>query len=158
MAHLWIQQQQGEWAVLSVTTSSYDLTVSPPRVLRGNAPVELMRVDREWVLLAAPDTGVRVNGLPVMANIHVLADRDEITVYGERMYFSTEVLAVVDEFAGPAMRCPRCKLEVPGGEIVRCPGCKAVHHKDCWTYAPACSLCPTPTPLDAGFQWTPEGL
>jgi hypothetical protein len=89
----------------------------------------------------------------------MLADRDEILVAGQRIYFSTETLAAVEEHAGPVLRCPRCKREIaPGAKVVRCPRCKALHHEACWTYSEACTLCPAPTALDAGFQWTPEGL
>jgi hypothetical protein len=121
--------------------------------------VELMVVDREWVLLVESEAKVHVNGLPVAANIQVLGDRDEILVNQERLYFSTEVPATAGKYSGTTLRCPRCKLEInDGDQVVRCPGCKSVHHKDCWSYAPTCSLCPAPTPLDAGYQWTPEEL
>lgn len=159
MAHLWILNE-GQWAVFPMSIPCYDLTTLPPKVFDDSAPppIELMLVDREWVLLTEPHADVRVNGLPVAASIHLLADRDEIKVRAERLYFSTEMLASVEEYTAGAIRCPRCKLEISAGAVVRCPGCKAVHHEECWGYAPHCSLCPTPTPLDAGYQWTPEEL
>lgn len=161
MAHLWIRLSE-EWAVLRLVSPAYDLTACPPVSATGprSSPVELIHVDGDWVIFAEPTFGVLVNGLAVGANIHVLEDRDEIMVHGERLYYSTESLAEVEEYSGRALRCPRCKLEITGGQIVRCPNakCNAVHHKDCWTYAPQCSLCPNPTELEAGFQWTPEAL
>jgi len=161
MPHLWIRQAE-EWAVLKLASPAYDLTVHPaaPAIGADRRAIELIHVDGDWVLFAEREACVRINGLQVAAKIHVLADRDEIMIHGERLYFSTESLAAVEEYSGKTLRCPRCKLEITGGEIVRCPNgkCKAIHHKDCWTYAPQCSLCPNPTELDAGFQWTPEAL
>lgn len=161
MAHLWVKQSD-EWAVLKLVSAAYDMSAHPPITTSGarKNPVEIIHADGDWVLFAEPMAEVRVNGLPVTAGIHVLADRDEIMLKGDRLYFSTESLAAVEEYTGKTLRCPRCKLEIAGGEVVRCPNnkCKAVHHKECWTYASQCSLCPTPTELDAGFQWTPEAL
>lgn len=161
MAHLWLRQS-GEWAVLKLDARAYDLAAKPPRPSSAAhcGRIGLIAAGGEWALLSGCGSDTRVNGLPVAANIHVLADRDEIMIRGERLYFSTESLAVVEKYAGKTLRCPRCKLEITGGEIVRCPNgkCAAAHHKDCWVYAPQCSLCPAPTPLDAGFQWTPEAL
>jgi hypothetical protein len=160
MAHLWVRQEN-DWMVLRLESPVYDLSKAFPKPGAGPqaSPVELTLVDGEWVLLSAPGAKVDVNGLPVAANIHVLANRDEIMVDQERLYFSTEVPATVEKYSGATLRCPRCKLEINAGDrVVRCPGCKAVHHEDCWSYAPTCSLCPAPTPLDAGYQWTPEEL
>jgi hypothetical protein len=107
---------------------------------------------------------VRINGLPLATGAHVLSDRDEVQV-GARgpMYFSGEALARV-EVVGDGERsveCVRCTLPIgPGAKVVRCPVCLVVYHEDadlnCWTGAPACKVCHTPTGLDAGFRWTPR--
>jgi phage FluMu protein Com len=165
MAHLWVRQEN-DWAVLKLELPVYDLSKASPKPGSGPdaSPVELMLVDGEWVLISAPGANVHVNGLPIAANIHVLADRDEIIVNQERLYFSKEVLATVEKYSGITVRCPRCKLEIITGErVVRCPACRALHHmelptKNCWGYAQTCALCPAPTVLGAGYQWTPEEL
>lgn len=159
MAHLWLLHEDS-WAIFTLADSRYDLSTLPPRPA-GNAhsAAILLFTGNEWLLLAEPAAAVRVNGLPVMGNLHVMADRDEINAGGARMFFSTEAPASVQEYAGQDVRCPRCKLEVKAGQAsVRCPACKAVHHDACWEYAPACALCPAPTALDAGYQFTPEAL
>jgi hypothetical protein len=104
---------------------------------------------------------VTVNGLPALP-FHVLADRDEIAVGGERMYFSTEGPAEVVPFADQAgqVLCGRCKGDMCQGEAaVRCPGCGAWHHETaklpCWTYDGTCSACGRPS---TGFSWQPEPL
>jgi len=160
MAHLWLFHDDA-WAIFALADGRYDLTTLPPRRLGDaeSASAVLLFTGNEWLLLAEPLAPVRVNGLPVMGNIHVMADRDEISVGGARVFFSAETLASIQEYAGQDVRCPRCKLEVKAGQpSVRCPGCKAVHHDACWEYAPACALCPAPTALDAGYQFTPEAL
>jgi hypothetical protein len=119
-----------------------------------------------WVLLAGRATDVRVNGSDLALGIRALQDKDEVTVAGHRLFFSTEQLAGVAPFAGseqPAF-CPRCKQRLERGEpAVRCPRCHAWHHQSerfpCWNYDSTCALCQEQlTALDAGYSWTPEDL
>jgi hypothetical protein len=122
----------------------------------GDSPV--------WVLLAAGDGDVRVNGFAPVAGVRVLQDRDEIRfAHSNAFFFSTETLARVDEFPGAerVIFCGRCRQAMEKGQMaVRCSRCGIWHHQTdklpCWTYAPNCALCSQSTPLDEGFVWTPE--
>jgi hypothetical protein len=119
-----------------------------------------------WALLVDPGARVLHNGQPVAAGVRVLAHRDALALEGggEVAFFSTEEPARVEPFAGAdAVTCPRCRGAIePGTDSVRCPACGVLHHESeelgCWTYAQTCALCAQPTALDAGLQWTPEGL
>jgi hypothetical protein len=177
MAHLWVRDGEVEWAVLPLDGDAMDLGAYPPRRLRerpgsgaGESPTLLMQThgvgDAGWVLLAGPRSGVNVNGIPVLAGILALSDRDEIRVRGfGSLFFSTETLARVEPFPASDHKlfCPRCKQPIESGALaVRCPGCRVWHHQSadlpCWSYAPTCTLCPHPTEADARFRWTPEEL
>ena len=119
-----------------------------------------------WHLIASPVSAIWVNGLPLLAGFRVMRDRDEIRLAdGSSGFFSTEALARVSPMPATdrPMSCPRCRQRVePESPAVSCPACGLWHHqlddRPCWTYAPTCSLCPQPTALDAGFQWTPTEL
>jgi hypothetical protein len=174
MAHLWVRHA-GEWAVLPLDRTPLTLTAirdatdsaapaagcpMPRAVLaRTGSPDRAV-----WHLVAAPDSGVRVNGLPLAAGLRVLADRDEVRAPGlESLFYSTERLAAVEPLPelGGEVSCPRCRQPIaPASPAVRCPGCNLWHHETgelpCWTYAPTCALCPQSTASDAGFRWTPE--
>jgi hypothetical protein len=119
-----------------------------------------------WVLLAGRATDVRVNGADLVLGIRALRDKDEVSVDGHRLFFSTEQLACVTPFPGseqPAF-CPRCKQRLERADLaVKCPRCHAWHHQcqkfSCWTYESTCALCQHQlTALDAGYSWTPEEL
>lgn len=175
MAHLWIQDERGEWGVQPLegdwVTLAADLR---DRMYRPGEPhpddqlVALMRVSgtntEVWLLMAGRLTDVRVNGDDAGAGgLRVLCDRDEICLRGERRYFSTETLARVSPMPAmdPAPRCPRCHQAIATGtDAVRCPHCGIWHHRSealpCWTYADTCANCPQPTDLEAGYRWTPE--
>lgn len=129
------------------------------------APVKASGRETLWALLLHAEARVLHNGQPVSAGLRLLAHRDALALEGqEPLFFSTEEAASVEPLAGPdQVVCPRCRDAVaPGEPAVRCPACGVVHHetgeRNCWTYAAACALCPQPTALDAGLQWTPEGL
>jgi hypothetical protein len=123
-----------------------------------------------WMLLAPPEAGVHVNGLPLELGLRVLRDKDEIRL-GERQrfFFSAEQVVQVVPFPGADQEvcCARCLDPIaPGATAVQCPNpaCGAWHHQmpeknlPCWSYTPTCALCDQPTALDAGFRWTPEEL
>ena len=112
-----------------------------------------------------------MNGRPVRHGIRVLKNRDAIRVAGCRpSYYSTERLPEVVAFAGIDIPyCARCKLAIePGHAAVCCPGCGVWHHeqteadgetRQCWSYAPRCSVCDQATDLNgADERWTPERL
>ncbi len=182
MAHLWMQDGEGAWGVLSLSGPELDLGrlearvggasgERPPGGVPGPAApaAHLLRVPgepAEWLLLAAPRAGLSINGLPLRVGIRVLVDRDEIRI-GSRgtVFFSTESLARSEPLPSSdrPLLCPRCRQAIgPGTQAVRCPQCGLWHHQSaelpCWTYAPTCALCPQGTELDAGFRWTPEEL
>jgi len=119
-----------------------------------------------WVLLAGRTTNVRINGAALVLDIRTLRDKDEVSVAGHRLFFSTEQLACVASFPGAeqAAFCPRCKQRLEREDLaVQCPRCHAWHHQSgkfpCWTYDSTCALCQQQlTALDAGYSWTPEEL
>ena len=165
MAHLWERDPDTDWA-------PRPLPEGEPSFLgpdRDGGPVLMpcrLESGEAWVLLSRPAAGVRVNGVPVVAGISVLDDRDEIRVGSARQaYFSTECLARIVPFsgAGREVACPRCRLAlVAGSPAVQCPHCGVWHHQSdeypCWTYCETCALCEQSTDLSAGYTWTPEGL
>jgi hypothetical protein len=165
MAHLWLRedssgQDGGDWSPVPLAGDSF----APAPACAGVVLRRAVTSDGEhWLLLGA--STARVNGRPLDTGIAVLHDRDELLVDGRRVYFSTQVLAMMEP-APPSDRplvCPRCKQAIaPGTPSVVCPGCKVRHHQDaghelpCWTYAPTCALCDHPTALDRGYRWAPE--
>lgn len=175
MAHLFVRDASAQWAVLPLDGRAYDLGADPPRAADSSledeesaSAVVLLGAGRAEpaarVLLAGPHAEVWVNGMPLLAGIHVLADRDEIRVGGTgTVFFSTESLPVIEKFPGGDRRivCPRCKLEIEAGtDAVRCPGCSVWHHqladRACFTYDEKCAACGNKSDLNAGYQWIPE--
>jgi hypothetical protein len=185
MAHLWIIGKAGEWTTTPLAASTLSLDTLPPRPLpaglprRGRKPAPgaysalllHLRGDEhgreEWALIAGAPGAVLVNGAPVILGIKLLSDRDALSISGVgRCYFSTELLARVEEFPGSEapVFCPRCQQEIEGGTTaVRCPGadCGVWHHQrdelPCWTYDRTCGAgCSQSTDLDAGYRWTPD--
>jgi hypothetical protein len=182
MAFLWVinaVEEAPSWAVVPLKGAKQvelqrgePVPATPLREKQVDARAALLQQystgrQDQWVLLAPKCTPVAVNGLPVLAGIKVLQDRDEIRFVGtnRRIFYSTERLVRIEEFGGSEreISCPRCKQEIQEGSgVVRCPQCDVVHHQteglSCWTYSNHCSLCDQPTALDAGYRWTPAGL
>ncbi len=174
MAHLWFRGDESLWAVIPLDGRAVDISVQPPRVLAAefelgeDRPAVIMRAvagdSPVWVLLAAADSDVRINGFAPVAGVRVLQDRDEIRAFpSDALFFSTETPAHVEAFAATerAIFCGRCRQPIQdGGLAVRCPNCGIWYHQGeqlpCWTYAATCAFCPQSTTLDAGFTWTPE--
>ena len=174
MAHLWFRDAEDVWSAMPLNGQALDISVYPPRVLAegfrlgedtraalvhasaGEAPV--------WVVVVAQNGDVRVNGFTPVAGVRVLRDCDEIRAAScDALFFSTETLPRVEEFAGGArpMYCGRCRQPVQDGQLaVRCPQCAIWYHQTgelpCWTYSPKCGFCPQSTALDAGYGWVPE--
>ena len=107
MAHLWVREPVGAWAVLPLRPGLWDLTREPPGCLqdpgrlvseRGRDLGGLFCDTGSWTLLSGAGAPVRVNGDRVISGLRSLRDRDEIRVGSARMYFSLETLARVDEF------------------------------------------------------------
>ena len=182
MAHLWVEETAGEWAVIRLESSSVPLAVLsdtartaprgrwPQRVSPGGVRATLRRAEgptlHGWYLVAAPADAIWINGLRLISGMRALVDRDEIRLAaGAVGFFSTEVLACVTPMVAserPTV-CPRCRQDVVADTpAVRCPACALWHHQadalPCWTYAPTCALCPQPSALNAGYRWTPEDL
>jgi hypothetical protein len=175
MAHLWIETHPGDWAVVPLEHPRVQLAdvlaLCGAAAHRETEPdgvlVQDATIDRSpWHLLAPYGASLWVNGLPLLAGIHVMGDRDQISAAdGTAMFFSTEALARVAPMPATErpMMCPRCRQRIATGDAaVRCPQCALWHHESeqypCWTYAATCALCPQPTALDAGYQWTPMEL
>mgnify|MGYP001393648662 CR=1 FL=1 len=185
MAHLWLFDVADDWAILPLDEGdTYDLDVWPPAPVAGDDAAEpgpegttrfpptraaLMHAQTpegaRWVVLAGAPRAALVNGLPVLAGVRTLGDRDELRIEGRpSMFFSTERIAELSTFPGHAQRlsCPRCREPIDAGTpAVRCPHCDVWHHerpdRSCWTYSAQCATCGHPTALDAGLTWTPEG-
>ena len=172
MAHLWLRDAEGDWAVLLLEAPGLDLSTSPPRHLTSTTEAApdwsccLVASAAGWSLLAAAQCDLRVNGEAVPTGLRLVEDRDEIRVgRGVYAYFSAEVLAVVEPLPGGERElfCGRCKQVIAeGADSVRCPACGVWHHQNdelpCWLYSEACSLCDQLTELEGQFRWTPEGL
>lgn len=175
MAHLWIRGTSG-WDAQRLDAAESDLAavairLSPeaePGMTTRNAP-RLIRIDADgspvWAMVSSCCFDVCVNGSRLISGLRVLADRDEIRAGGVQYFFSTETLAVLEEFPGleHEIFCGRCRQLIQAGSpAVRCPGCQIWYHQNdsdglgCWTYSAKCNFCPSPTPLDTGFTWTPE--
>jgi hypothetical protein len=187
MAQAWIKdlQEEAGWLAAVLRESCY--AIHP----RGNAPLLAISANasltapllrqgegESWLLLLPPKMSAFVNGQRLKLGIRLLRDRDEVLLpesladeptdaEPQRLFFSTERLAVIEPFAGAKkpVVCSRCKqVMAPGQLAVRCPNsrCGLWHHafadQPCWTYANKCSNCDQPTALDAGYRWTPDQL
>ena len=116
-----------------------------------------------WYIMSPAGAQVRVNGEPLFLGTRSLQHRDEILVEGERFFFSTERLAVIEPLPAldHAAHCARCKQPVVKDHLaVRCPGCGAWHHQTekfgCWSYDAKCALCDFATEMSGSFRWTPD--
>ena len=178
MPHFWITNAAGGWGILRLAgeccldgSAEKVLRIAPPASGPSLADVRLLPPDAagvspSWTLLRGRGAALRVNGQPLVLGIRALRDRDEISIAGQRCFFSVEALANIVAFPGLAQPvcCPRCKQNVEVGQLaVACPHCRAWHHQSetlpCWSYAPTCALCQIQaTALDAGYSWTPEML
>jgi hypothetical protein len=115
MPYLWSLNENQDWTPLQLT----DRTVE----LAGNRlVVDLNYVNPrdggfsgKYVLLWRPGQSVRVNGLPLHAGIHVLADRDEIRVNTELpVFFSEEVLLADEVYEAPRATDTAPTTNAPG--------------------------------------------
>jgi hypothetical protein len=159
---------RGNAPLLAISASASPLDAPSLRQGRGES----------WLFLLPSGASAFVNGQRLSLGMRVLRDRDEILLPAtlpadgtdaepQRIFFSTERLAIVEPFAGAArpVICSRCKQIIEVGQLaVRCPNgrCGLWHHESaeqpCWTYAEKCSNCDQATALDAGYRWTPEQL
>ena len=139
-------------------------SASPPAGYLARAYID--SDDATFVLVAGSNARFRVNGLPVVAGIAFLHDRDEICLNGVgRCFLSTERSAQLVPFPeglGP-VPCARCASPIEAGSpAVQCPRCGVWYHQaedlPCWTYAPGCAECTCPTDLGSEFRWVPEGF
>lgn len=167
MPVLWIEDSPGAWAIRQLTAPRDALGA---RAAQGAPAPALVHCEsasaRGWHLLAPLTEHVWLNGLPLVAGIRALCDRDEIrSSDGTSFFYSVEELAQVTPLpsAETQMMCPRCRQQIEQGtDAVLCPQCHLWHHQSvvlpCWTYAATCAMCPQPSALDAGYQWTPMEL
>ena len=187
MTHLWVQDEDTEWAVQPLNGAAVALgpggvrtarhtaplaAATPPKSSAGDATALLMPASTPegaaWVMLAPPGVAARINGIGLTAGLRVLADRDEIQVAtGVSVFFSTERRAAVVPFRGvsegQSARCPRCQQGIQKDTpSVCCPGCGLSHHQSsdrpCWTYREVCAMCDQATDLGKGFRWSPADL
>lgn len=180
MASIWTLEGGGNnlWAVHSLDAEYYFVSKKGQPLMDDQCYGEyckalICRVNRQiterWALICKPQSGIRINGVPVLLGIRVLEDRDEIRFPGwdsQRVFFSTERLAEVQPFPGSEhpMYCPRCHQVMEAGTpSVQCPNpkCGVWYHESeskCWTYSKTCALCDQQTDLDAGYRWSPMEL
>lgn len=170
MSHIWIKDETDEWAVFQLLSDELCLNEllqsSGAQAGPGNT-VAIVRTQQDetdqWHLLATSAARVRINGLPLLAGLRTLRDRDQISIGEGSAYFSIEERAHCVAFPGADRKlfCARCRQELlQGVTAVRCPQCNVWHHQTdelpCWTYAAHCGLCAQPTDLEAGYRWRPE--
>ncbi len=173
MAHLWSLGTAG-WGARKLDGTQFDFAASrnprpanSPKAPARQKTARLIRADaygsQQWALIAPRSSDVRLNSCAVPAGLCVLADRDEIRIGSEVTYFSTEMLAAIEEFPGGDRQvfCGRCRQLIESGSpSVRCPGCGIWYDESaelpCWTYSGKCTFCGNPTALNSGFSWTPE--
>jgi len=181
MAHLW-RFDEDDWTILPLCDEAYMLDEWPPVRVADlgdwldtiaesgalSSCVVLTSVggpaaSRDWVVMTSAPRAAHVNGLPVLAGIRVLSDRDELRVDDAAVYFSTERLAELTSLpvTKQEIYCPRCRDSIRvGTPAVQCPQCDVWHHQEadrpCWTYADGCAACGHPTAFDAGYTWIPE--
>jgi len=177
MAVLWISGADG-WGAKKLDGAQFDLAAGSVRAAERSSAAasggtaQLVGADAggagsdgsaAWALIAPTHSGVRVNSRALPAGLCVLANRDEIRIGGEVLYFSTETLAEVVPFPGSvrAAYCARCRQQIEvGSPAVCCPNCGIWYNQSaelpCWTYADKCAFCGHPTTFDSGFTWTPE--
>jgi hypothetical protein len=168
MAHLWVEDSatgnaEPGWLVQPLDgESAVPLPAAPAAALLLCSRIA---ASESWLIMNVASASVALNGTPLRGGIRTLADRDEIRIAGlGRVFFSSERLAQVQPLpaADQPVGCPRCAHEIRlGTPAVRCPRCERwMHMSDelpCWGYSEACP-CGHPTALDAGYQWTPNGL
>jgi len=178
MAYLWQNSNKENWIPTELSDS---VILSNDKIKSVDRPVSLTLkstvflyahpVDTQsarWILFAAPDSQVSINGERLKTGIRILADRDAISVAPHRaLYISMERRPEIETFSrAEATFCPRCKLEIQQDAlVVCCPQCLVFHHhkvqvgESCWEYAETCTLCNQPTELNSSsFNWTPEEL
>jgi hypothetical protein len=173
MAIFWCRfDSEGEhrWEPTLLVEHSTALSGNPEQPVvaaENDAPALVMRSDGESdrILLSNGSAIVRVNGEALLLGIRVLRDRDAIRIgASEPIFFSTESLPRITRYIEDRIvPCARCRTEIALDEpAVKCPRCAAWHHQHdempCWTHADTCAACQQPTPLDGGYQWSPEGL
>lgn len=174
MAHIWIRGDEDAWSTMPLDQHAVDISVHPPRALAegfrlgADALAVVIRSGTSdspvWVLLAAENSAVCINGFAPVAGVRVLQDHDEIRVQSlDPIFFSTETLARAEGFIATerTVFCGRCRQPMQNGEMaVHCPKCGIWYHQTeklpCWTYSPSCGFCPQSTSPDAGFAWIPE--
>jgi hypothetical protein len=188
MAQAWIKdlREEAGWLAAVLRENCYAIRPggdAPLLAIPANGSATAVPILRQaqnecWLFLLPPKVSAYVNGQRLTLGMRLLRDRDEILLpepqssdqadaEPQRIYFSTERLAVVEAFPGAKkpVSCSRCKQVIEAGQLaVRCPNsrCGLWHHEfaeqPCWTYAEKCSNCDQATALDAGYCWSPEQL
>lgn len=170
MSHLWIKDEEQQWAVFLLLSDTYALEPFlewSTRTTESGSAVSIVRSSGEeneqWHLLVPHGVRVSVNGLPIITGLRTLRDRDQITIGDRTAYFSTEERVQRVPFPGGERKffCARCRQElIVGVSAVKCSQCNVWHHQTnelpCWTYAAHCALCSQQTDLEAGYRWQPD--
>ncbi len=163
MSNLW-QPGSTAWEAIPLET---ELAPGAVRLVRfGNSS------DSGVALLMKPDVEVRINGLPTLGGLRILAHRDELLIEGRRFYYSAESTPLLTRFllteGTRRPTCPVCRGPLADGDqAIQCPGCGRWFHQSdeaqpgrrprtCWSYAATCRFCRHPTALNGAAAWRPE--
>ena len=180
MPQMWMQSDDGTWEARPLDRDLPLQALAGERVQTGSPDSRLedawlvcqpLPHGEQWVLVAAPQTRVLLNGSPLSLGISVLRDRDELAIDAGQdgllrpWFFTTERLARVEPLPeGVASSCPRCHDLLGFAQpAVRCPACGVWHHqladRPCWTYGESCASChQQPTDLNGTWRWTPDDM
>src|SRR5882672_11225011 len=102
MAHLWYTDSTGAWGIHPLADSPCVVRFSPDGPVFDPSPAEpqatgvvLMQpvsgaASDAWVIVAGRATDVRVNGADLVLGLRAMRNRDDVSVAGQRLYFSTE--------------------------------------------------------------------
>jgi hypothetical protein len=111
--------------------------------------------------VAAGERGLFVDGEQPL-RLSVLSERSEISLRGERLYFTAREPLRVELWSGDPDECALCGEPLDGARVIVCTGCGAATHEGalpdggerlCFSHHGRCPRCH----LTRGdFSWTPE--
>jgi len=174
---IWILDQSRHWKPVGLKDGLISVGVSDGRAAvvspdEGNAvasliPYQDLNGRRRCFLICRRGSHVRCKGLPILAGVRVLSDKDEIALGNgpeARFYYSQESKPQIVPFEeGPRPTyCARSKARITQGTpAVQCPSCGLWYietdEMPAYTYCgEPCVGCGRPTTTD--YSWAPDPL